>query len=105
MHKSPDLNDVVYFERCSQLINILSNPKRLQIVLALASSEQSVKRLANHVNLSPSALSQHLAKMRDAGVVRTRREGVVVYYCLAVPELTGLVNETVLLIKEYSKKT
>jgi hypothetical protein len=42
--------------------------------------------------------------MRDAGVVRTRREGVVVYYCLAVPELTVLVNETVLLIKNILKR-
>ncbi|MGV2053009.1 ArsR/SmtB family transcription factor, partial [Agrobacterium sp. 22-209-1] len=67
-------------------------------------NEQSVKQLAHQVDLSQSALSQHLAKMREAGVVETRRHGLVVYYRLIMPELIGLLKEVVLFVKLNSKK-
>ncbi|MQB07759.1 transcriptional regulator [Agrobacterium tumefaciens] len=96
--------NAVYFQRCGQLLNILSNAKRLQVVLTLANGEQSVTHLAHEVNISQSALSQHLAKMREAGVVRTRRKGLVVYYRLVVPEFIGLLKEVVLYLEANSKK-
>lgn len=96
--------NAVYFQRCGQLLNILSNAKRLDIVLTLAKGEQSVTPLAHEVDMSQSALSQHLAKMREAGVVRTRRQGLVVYYRLAMPEVIGLMKEAILHLQANSKQ-
>jgi len=86
------------------VLNICSNAKRLKVVVALSEGEQSVKQLAHQVDISQSALSQHLAKMREAGVVETRRHGLVVYYRLAMPHLIGLLEEVVLFVKADSKR-
>lgn len=94
----------MYFQRCGEVLNILSNAKRLMVVVALSEGEQRVKQLAHQVDLSQSALSQHLAKMREAGVVETRRHGLVVYYRLATPQLTWLLEEVVLFVNANSKR-
>ncbi len=65
----------------AQLLKLLANENRLQILCQLAiSREVSVGELADEVGLSQSALSQHLAKMRDEGLVATRREAQTVFY-------------------------
>lgn len=103
MQKAAELDNAVYFQRCGEVLNILSNPKRVEVVLELASGEQSVTKLAHQVDLSQSALSQHLAKMRDAGVVKARRHGLVVYYRLAMPELIGLLKEVTRFLEASSE--
>ncbi|MBG0508787.1 metalloregulator ArsR/SmtB family transcription factor [Agrobacterium sp. CR_3] len=104
MHGAVEDKNAEYLQRCGEVLNILSNAKRVEVVLALSKNEQSVKQLAHQVDLSQSALSQHLAKMREAGVVETRRHGLVVYYRLIMPELIGLLKEVVLFVKTNSKK-
>lgn len=65
----------------AQLLKLLANENRLQILCQLAiSREVSVGELADEVGLSQSALSQHLAKMRDESLLATRREGQTVFY-------------------------
>ena len=104
MHRAVEDKNAEYFQRSGEVLNILSNAKRVEVVLALSDNEQSVKQLAHQVDISQSALSQHLAKMREAGVVETRRHGLVVYYRLIMPELIGLLKEVVLFVKTNSKK-
>ncbi|MGN7829925.1 ArsR/SmtB family transcription factor [Agrobacterium radiobacter] len=104
MQKAAELENAVYFQRCGKVLNILSNPKRVEVVLKLADGEQSVTKLADQVDLSQSALSQHLAKMREAGVVKARRHGLVVYYRLAMPELIGLLKEVTRFLEANSEK-
>lgn len=65
------------------LLKALSNEKRLLIVCALHKGEKSVGELEALVDLSQSALSQHLARLRKDGVVQTRREAQTIYYTLA----------------------
>lgn len=66
------------------LLRLLANEKRLLILCQLANArEMSVGNLAEAVDLSQSALSQHLAKMREEGLVATRREAQTVHYHLA----------------------
>ena len=65
------------------LLTLLGNPKRLQILCALVEGEKSVSQLEDVIDLSQSALSQHLARLRQAGVVSTRREAQCIYYKLA----------------------
>ena len=64
----------------ARLLSALANQKRLLVMAHLFQGEMSVNTLAQKVNLSQSALSQHLAKLRAAGIVSTRREGQTIYY-------------------------
>lgn len=64
------------------LLKALSNERRLMIVCALYKGEKSVGELEEIVGLSQSALSQHLARLRKDGLVKTRREAQTIYYSL-----------------------
>jgi len=68
----------------AQLLKLLANENRLLILCRLAMGrEMSVNDLADAVGLSQSALSQHLARMRDEGLLATRREAQTVFYRIA----------------------
>jgi len=67
-------------ETAAAFLNLLGNEKRLLIMNHLAGGELSVGILAERVQLSQSALSQHLAKLRAFGLVDTRRDRQMVYY-------------------------
>ena len=69
--------------RAAALLRLLSNEKRLMILCQLADGEMSVGEIQSRVGLSQSALSQHLALLRDEGVVATRRESQTIYYRVA----------------------
>lgn len=63
------------------LLKLLANENRLLILCQLVlAREMSVNDLAEAVGLSQSALSQHLARMRDEGLLATRREAQTVFY-------------------------
>lgn len=65
----------------SKLLKLLANEKRLLILCKLSEVEESsVNELSQHIGLSQSALSQHLAKMREQGLVATRRESQSIFY-------------------------
>lgn len=64
------------------LIKGLANENRLMVMCALCSGELSVGELNAKIDLSQSALSQHLAVLRQQGLVQTRREGQTIYYSL-----------------------
>ena len=65
------------------LLKGLANESRLIIMCILAEGESSVGKLNERVNLSQSALSQHLAVLREQGLVQTRRESQTIFYRLA----------------------
>lgn len=65
------------------LLKAMSNPHRLIILCRLGASEASVGELLVDSGLSQSALSQHLAVLRQKGLVETRREAQTIYYTLA----------------------
>ena len=67
----------------SRLLKALANEKRLMLLCLLAEGERSVGELNARLELSQSALSQHLAILRDDGLVTTRREAQSIYYGLA----------------------
>ena len=66
--------------RAASLLRLLSNERRLMILCQLANGELSVGEIQSRVGLSQSALSQHLALLREDGVVATRRESQTIYY-------------------------
>ena len=67
----------------SRLLKALANEKRLMLLCLLAEGERTVSELNARLDLSQSALSQHLAILRDDGLVTTRREAQSIYYGLA----------------------
>ncbi len=66
--------------RAASLLRLLGNEKRLMILCQLADGELSVGEIQPRVGLSQSALSQHLALLREQRVVETRREAQTIYY-------------------------
>lgn len=71
----------------------LANANRLMILCALMEGETSVGELNARVPMAQSALSQHLAKLREAGFVITRRESQTIYYQLADPRIEKIITQ------------
>ena len=69
--------------RAADLLKAMAHPQRLRVLCLLVDGERSVGEINRDVALSQSALSQHLAKLRDEGLVETRKDAQVVYYRLA----------------------
>jgi ArsR family transcriptional regulator len=78
--------------RAAGLLRLLGNEKRLMILCQLADGELSVGQIQPRVGLSQSALSQHLALLREEGVVATRREGQTIHYRLADPAAARVIE-------------
>lgn len=82
MHEHPILPVPTHehAELVARTFRMLADPTRVKILWALLQGESSVAALADLVNGSTTAVSQHLAKLRLAGLVETRREGTFIYY-------------------------
>ena len=72
---------------------MLGDPNRIRILWALLHGESSVNSLADLIEASPSTVSQHLAKLRLAGLVQGRREGTFMYYTAADAHVRALLSE------------
>jgi ArsR family transcriptional regulator, virulence genes transcriptional regulator len=76
----------------TELLKLLSHRDRLLVLCQLKTGEQSVGQLAKSLDIKQSPLSQHLARMRHAGVVACRRDGQTMYYSLVGEEVEKLVS-------------
>jgi DNA-binding transcriptional ArsR family regulator len=81
------------FAAAAATLKLLADPTRLHVVWALLREECSVGQLATHIGVTPAAISQHLAKLRLAGLVVTRRAGNHIYYAAGSHHLLRLVTE------------
>jgi DNA-binding transcriptional ArsR family regulator len=81
------------FEAAVELLQAVGTEPRLRILWALLHSPHSVNQLAAHVGANPPAVSQHLAKLRELGLVTTRREGNFIFYACDHPHVRALVSE------------
>lgn len=77
--------------RAVATLKLLADETRLRIVWNLLHGEHNVNELADHVDMQPAAVSHHLAKLRLAGVVRTRRDGNRIYYATRDRHIEALV--------------
>ncbi len=81
---SPPVSDMqMYASDAAGLMKALGNESRLMILCVLAEGERSVSDLNTIVPLSQSALSQQLARLRQQGLVKTRRESQTIFYSLS----------------------
>lgn len=79
-------------EQAEGLLSLLANRHRLMVVCHLTEREMTVSQLLAASIISQSALSQHLAKLREAELVQTRREGQLIYYSLASDQARKLIE-------------
>jgi DNA-binding transcriptional ArsR family regulator len=78
--------------KAEALLKLMANAKRLMILCHLSRQEMTVNELLKLVDLSQSALSQHLAKMRVDGLVAGEKRRQSVYYRIAKPEVEALLS-------------
>jgi ArsR family transcriptional regulator, virulence genes transcriptional regulator len=71
----------------AEVCRVLTDPKRLMLLDVLREGEHSVGELADELGCSLANASQHLAVLRSAGLVDTRRDGTTIRYRLAEPSL------------------
>jgi ArsR family transcriptional regulator len=69
-----------HIEQASRALKAMSHPLRLKILCVLGDKEVSVQDIVDNVGTSQSNISQHLAILRDKGVLRTRKDANRVYY-------------------------
>ena len=74
------------------LLKQLANANRLMVLCHLVSGEKSVSELADFIGLSQSALSQHLSRLREAGLVESDKRGLSVYYRICSMEAQALLS-------------
>jgi DNA-binding transcriptional ArsR family regulator len=79
-------------DEATELLKALANPHRLLILCQLEAGEMQVSQLQAGSGLSQSALSQHLARLREDGLVAARREGTAVFYSITNPAALKVIG-------------
>lgn len=79
-------------ENASKLLKALANPQRLRILCLLVEQEMPVGQLNARMDLSQSALSQHLAILREKDLVTTRKQAQTVFYRVKQGPVTAIIR-------------
>ena len=79
-------------EKASKLLKIMSHPSRLMVLCYLMNGERPVSAFNEAIPLSQSALSQHLAVLRESGLVDTRRESQAIHYRLTSKAVSRILG-------------
>ncbi len=87
--------DGQFVELAVEVFAILADATRVRLILAMRDGEMSVNNLADIVDKSPAAVSQHLAKLRLGRLVETRQEGTRVFYRLSNEHAARLVSDAI----------
>lgn len=84
----------------SNLCQVLADPTRLELLHLLGTGPRAVKELVEATGQRQAKISQHLAIMRERGIVQTKREGSVNYYSLADPRVLDACRITRAMLME-----
>jgi DNA-binding transcriptional ArsR family regulator len=90
MHRAP--LDARVLADAAEMIRVLGHPVRLRIVECLEAGERTVSELQTALKAPQAAVSQQLARMRSAGIVQARREGVNVRYSIADDRVVQMLD-------------
>ncbi|WP_156757481.1 ArsR/SmtB family transcription factor [Actinokineospora sp. G85] len=88
----------------AETFRMLADPTRVKVLWALLQGESSVACLAELAGAAPTAVSQHLAKLRLAGLVKGRREGTFVYYSAADDHVRGLLSQALFHVDHFEEQ-
>ena len=92
------LPDKDQFETYSSKLKALSDPTRLEILYLLSDGEMCVCRMTPALDKPQSSVSRHLNVLKNLGFIKSRKEGVRVYYKLTSPKIANLVKELIELV-------
>ena len=93
----PSESPVVGVDAIVDVLKAIADPTRFQILYAVSERECGVGHLAELVGAHVAAVSQHLAKLRAAGLVTSRRDGTRIFYKAANSHVSGVLAEVALL--------
>ena len=85
------------------VISAFSNPVRIKLICCLSKSSKNVLELMENCGLSQSAVSQHLIKLKKAGLVKDKKQGKFVYYSLTDKKTAKVANMLIDFCKEVEK--
>jgi DNA-binding transcriptional ArsR family regulator len=80
------------YQAKAEFFKTLGHPARIRVLELLSVREHAVSELLAEIEVEPANLSQHLAVLRRAGLVTTRRSGSTVHYSLASPQVSELMR-------------
>ena len=86
-----------------KIIYAFSNPIRLKLLCCLSKKATNVESLINNCGLAQSAVSQHLSKLKKAGLVKNERRGKYIYYSLTNKKTGALANDFYNYLKEMKE--
>lgn len=86
--------DTTEQKKAAAFLKAFGNFYRLQIITLLLAGEKNVSELNKTVKVSQPALSQHLAKLRKAGIVQGRREQRQIFYYISNPHIIRVIGNT-----------
>lgn len=90
------MNNKKLYEVHAEICKTLGNAKRIEILNVLQDGELSVSEIADILGISSANVSQHLAVMKQKGILTARREGINIYYKVSNPK----VNQACALMRE-----
>lgn len=80
------------YDREAEILKVLGHPVRLKIVAGLATQSCNVKKIWECLGLPQATVSQHLALLKNKGIIEGRREGVEVYYRVVSDEARQIID-------------
>jgi len=89
--------DLIKYEEKVEKLKAIAHPHRLCIVKGLIDNRCNVTKIQECLELPQSTVSQHLAKLKSAGIIKGKRNGLEICYCVVDKEVIDIVN---LLIKD-----
>lgn len=86
------MQDLKSYEQISAMLKALAHPVRLCIVRGLINNQCNVSKMQECLNLPQSTVSQHLAKLKSAGIIEGERNGLEICYKVVNKQVRDLVN-------------
>jgi DNA-binding transcriptional ArsR family regulator len=87
-----NMKSAKFENKASRILSVISNPFRIEILLAIGKGEACVCHLEAALKKRQAFISQHLMALREAGLLDTRREGKYIYYRLADLETFAMIR-------------
>lgn len=82
------------------IISAFANPVRLKLLCCLSKGRKNVRELIDNCGLAQSAVSQHLTRLKNAGLVQDEKTGKYVYYSLRLPQAGSIARQ----LNEFTKQ-
>lgn len=89
----------------ADFLNALANPLRLQVIEFLKSGEKNVSAIIKALGIPQSSLSRHLTILREAGILKSRQQGTIIYYDIEDHDIFHVLRPIAEMLRKKLKKT